>query len=78
MPEQGRGVMGHNLVDAEDQNAKSRLGLCMEFGSCWNLGRCGVEPPMAIQGGQVNAFRHKLSFIIYLSNYLSLERSTLD
>ena len=32
VPEQGCGVMGHNLVDAEDQNAKSGLGLCMSLG----------------------------------------------
>jgi hypothetical protein len=66
VPEQGRGVMGHNLVDAEDQNAKSRLGLCMSLGG--TSGGVELKHQWRYKKGRWNTLRHKI--VLYLSIYL--------
>lgn len=65
MPEQGRGVMGHNLVDAEDQNAKSRLGLYMSLGVVGTSGGVELNHQWRHKKGRWNTLRHKI--VLYLS-----------
>lgn len=65
VPEQGRGVMGHNLVDAEDQNAKSRVGLCMSLGVVGTSGGVELKHQWRYKKGRWSTLRHKI--VLYLS-----------